>query len=76
MNENRVHSFIKSHPQGCYYLILSLAVTALFFLENAYILAMGHELIWSSDALPIYANFLVYGSNALANMFEAFTNGG
>lgn len=70
------NSLTRKHPQGAYWVYLVLAVTLLFLLENAYMLATGRELIWKQDALPLYVNFLLYAKNATLQAYEAFAAGG
>ena len=76
MDTTKIKRMLNAHPKASYYMLLLAAVTALFFLAQAYIMATGYDLIWSPDPKPQYINFLFWGMNALGETFNTLINDG
>lgn len=75
MNSKTISQSIARRPKTWYYSLFTCAVTLAFLGANGWMLASGRELVWTRDALPLYANFLVWGKQALADALGAAASG-
>lgn len=75
MKAEAIRQSIKRHPKAWYYSLLTCAVTLAFLGASAFLLANGRELVWKSDALPLYTNFLVWAKEVLADALGAMASG-
>lgn len=75
MENSGIKRLYAAHPKACYYVILAVAVTVLFFATQAYLIAVGKELIWTTDSKPLYVNFLFWSMNAFDEVLNGFLNG-
>ena len=66
---------MRRHPGAWYYTLLSAAVALAFLGTNAFMFAQGRELVWTQDALPLYANFLVWGKQVLSDVLAGAAAG-
>ena len=68
-------TFIRNHPKLSYYLLLAVGVTIFYFAAQAYLLALGKELVWTTDPKPLYLNFLLWGATAFQEMLDGLASG-
>ena len=66
---------VRRHPRRWYFGLLYAAVTLAFLGMNLLPLARGYELVWTMDAQPLYANFLVWGIQALQQIGNELASG-
>ena len=76
MDITKIKNLLNRHPKASYYILLFFATLALFFLAQAYIMATGYDLIWSSDPKPQYINFLFWGMNVLGETLQTLADNG
>ena len=65
----------RRHPMLWYFGLLYVAVTLAFLGMNLLPLATGCELVWTMDAEPLYANFLVWGIQQLQEIGGQIASG-
>ena len=58
-----------------YYVFLCIAVTACFLACNSLMLATGRDLIWTTDAQPLYVNFLTWWVDTTRSIVGGFMSG-
>ena len=75
MDSRGIRQSIRKHPRVWYYLLLACAVTGLFLGTCALIFAQGRELVWTTDALPLYTSFLVWADQAFWHAIDAMSGG-
>ena len=68
-------SLSQRYPRLTYYVTLTVAVCIAFAGVNAFLIASGREGIWTQDAQPLYANFLLWSCQALRQAFDGLLAG-
>ena len=66
---------MQRHPKLWYFGLLYAAVTCAFLGMNLMPIVHGYELVWTMDAQPLYANFLVWGMQALGQIGNELASG-
>ena len=76
MKEGTIYrNSMRRHPQAWYYLLLTCAVTAAFLGSNLFMIVSGRELVWTQDAQPLYASFVVWGKQVIQGMLADLAAG-
>ena len=75
MKSSRLTDVFARWPRASYYTVLVVAVCIAYVGVNAFLIATGREAVWTQDAQPLYANFLIWACGALQQMVEQAANG-
>ena len=65
MNSDRIKAALAKKPRASYYTLLVIAVCIAFAGINLFLIVTGREGVWTQDAQPLYANFLIWANDTL-----------
>lgn len=75
MKSSRLTDVFARWPRASYYTLLVIAVCIAYAGVNAFLIATGREGVWTQDAQPLYANFLIWACEALRQAVDQAASG-